>query len=91
MEVAWDRPLEEEEAHCCLSKDNFDHWFLMFLCADGLHSLVIDGSRGDEPGVVILPDFKVVPLEGGVEKYWVSMALKVYVPTAPKTMAMKLE
>lgn len=41
----------------------------MFLCADGLHSLVIDGSRGDEPGVVILPDFKVVPLEGGVEKY----------------------
>lgn len=48
----------------------------MFLCAAGLHSLVMDGSKGDEPGVEMLPHFKLVPLEGGVEKYCVSMELR---------------
>ena len=45
-DVACDRPDEEAELHCCLKVGSFDHWFLRFLWAAGLHSLASDGASG---------------------------------------------
>lgn len=45
--MAWDFPLEEAEAHCCLWEASLDHWFRRFRWAAGLHSLVADGGNGE--------------------------------------------
>lgn len=43
-EVAWDRAVEEKEAHWFLWATKLGHWFLRFLCAAGLHNRVTEGG-----------------------------------------------
>ena len=40
--MAWDFPPEQAATHCCRKVESFDHWFLRFRWAAGLHSLIED-------------------------------------------------
>lgn len=46
------RATEEEEAQSCHKEANFDHWFLRFRCAAGLHNLILvaDDEDGEDEG-----------------------------------------